>query len=85
VTLDLGAAFHRRRIRIVSSQVSTLDPALGPRWDRERRTAVVIDLLGQLPLVDLVSHRFTFRDAASAYSMLDDQPEECLQVVLTYV
>lgn len=85
VTLGLGTAFHRRRIRMVSSQVSTLDPALGPRWDRERRFAVVTDLLGQLPLLDLVSHRFDFHNAVSAYSMLEQQPEECLQVVLDYV
>ncbi len=37
VTLQLGGAFHRRRVRLISSQVSTVDPALQPRWGRERR------------------------------------------------
>ena len=32
VQLTLGGAFHRRRLRIVSSQVSTIDAALQPRW-----------------------------------------------------
>ena len=32
VPLMLGGAFHRRRLRIVSSQVSTIDAALQPRW-----------------------------------------------------
>lgn len=85
VTLDLGSAFHRRRIRVTSSQVSTLDPALAPRWDRDRRTALVNDLLGELPLADLITHTFPFREAASAYQLLDESPEESIQVMLDYV
>ena len=84
-TLALGGAFHRRRIRVVSSQVSTLDPSVTPRWDRTRRTALVSELLQELPLAALVTHRFPFRDAASAYEMLDRTPGECVQVVLDYV
>jgi 2-desacetyl-2-hydroxyethyl bacteriochlorophyllide A dehydrogenase len=84
-TLALGGAFHRRRLRVVSSQVSTLDPAVIPRWDRARRTGLVTDLLQELPLSQLVTHRFPFRQAAAAYELLDRAPEECLQVVLDYV
>ncbi len=84
-SLRLGAAFHRRRIRVVSSQVSSLDPALAPRWDRSRRTALVRQLLCELPLADLISHRIPFREAPSAYRLLDESPERCLQVVLTHV
>src|SRR5215210_6578915 len=32
VSLDLGSRFHRARLRLISSQVSQLDPALSPRW-----------------------------------------------------
>lgn len=85
VTLALGGAFHRRRLRLVSSQVSTLDPTLSPRWTRERRTDLVRTLLTELPLEDLISHRFPFSAAASAYELLERKPEECLQVVLDYV
>ena len=85
VRLALGGAFHRRRLRLVSSQVSTLDPSLSPRWTRERRTDLVRALLAELPLEDLISHRFPFSDAPSAYELLDARPEECLQVVLDYV
>jgi 2-desacetyl-2-hydroxyethyl bacteriochlorophyllide A dehydrogenase len=85
VTLGLGGAFHRRRLRVVSSQVSTLDPALSPRWSRERRTDMVRSLLTALPLEDLVTHRFPFSAAASAFALLENKPEECLQVVLDYV
>jgi 2-desacetyl-2-hydroxyethyl bacteriochlorophyllide A dehydrogenase len=85
VTLDLGAAFHRRRLRLVSSQVSTLDPALSPRWNRDRRTDLVRTLLEELPLDELISHRFPFAAAASAYELLEKAPEDSLQVVLDYV
>jgi 2-desacetyl-2-hydroxyethyl bacteriochlorophyllide A dehydrogenase len=84
-TVALGGAFHRRRVRVVSSQVSTLDPSLTPRWDRGRRTALVSELLQELPLSELITHRFGFADAASAYELLERAPGECLQVVLDYV
>ncbi len=85
VRLNLGDNFHRRRLRLVSSQVSTLDPALTPRWDRARRTALVSALLKELPLHDLITHRFPIDKAADAYDLLDRSPGECLQVVLDYV
>jgi 2-desacetyl-2-hydroxyethyl bacteriochlorophyllide A dehydrogenase len=85
VSLNLGGRFHRRRQRIVSSQVSTLDPALAPRWDRARRSSVVSGLLQELPLEPLITHRFPLDRAAAAYELLDRDPGECVQVVLDYV
>jgi 2-desacetyl-2-hydroxyethyl bacteriochlorophyllide A dehydrogenase len=85
VKLALGGAFHRRRLKLVSSQVSTIDPTLSPRWSRERRTELVRTLLAELPLDELITHRFPFSEAASAYELLETKPEECLQVVLNYV
>jgi len=85
VSLSLGGRFHRRRLRVVSSQVSTLDPALAPRWDRARRTALVSALLQELPLTELITHRFPFDQASAAYELLDRDAGECLQVVLDYV
>lgn len=85
VSLSLGGRFHRRRLRLVSSQVSTLDPALAPRWDRARRMALVSDLLGELPLSELITHRFPMDQAAAAYELLDRRAGDCLQVVLDYV
>lgn len=84
VTLDLGDAFHRRRLRLVGSQVSTVDPSLQPRWSRSRRLRLAVDLLRQLPLVGLVTHRVPFRRAAEAYALVDRRPQEVVQVVLTY-
>jgi 2-desacetyl-2-hydroxyethyl bacteriochlorophyllide A dehydrogenase len=85
VSLSLGGRFHRRRLRVLSSQVSTLDPTLAPRWDLPRRRALVSALLKELPLTDLITHRFPLDQAAAAYEMLDSRAGECLQVVLDYV
>ncbi len=84
VTLELGARFHRQRGRIVSSQVSSIDPALSRRWSRDRRLQTAAALLPNLPLESLVTHRFPFADAAEAYRLIDACPEEVLQVVLEY-
>jgi 2-desacetyl-2-hydroxyethyl bacteriochlorophyllide A dehydrogenase len=84
VSLQLGGNFHRGRLRLVSSQVSHVDPALAPRWDRERRLAVAKDLLRELVLAPLITHRIPFARATEAYALVDERPEETAQVVLTY-
>jgi 2-desacetyl-2-hydroxyethyl bacteriochlorophyllide A dehydrogenase len=84
VSLPLGERFHRGRIRIVSSQVGSINPALSARWDRERRARLTRDFLPQLQLADLITHRIPFERAEEAYELLDRRPEEAVQVVLTY-
>ena len=84
VALDLGGHFHRGRVSLRSSQVGRLNPALAPRWDRTRRTETVLGLLGRLDLESFISHRLPFDRAAEAYPLLDERPEEAVQVVFTY-
>jgi 2-desacetyl-2-hydroxyethyl bacteriochlorophyllide A dehydrogenase len=84
VTLDLGGHFHRGRVRVVSSQVGRIDPSLAPRWDRARRLGVATSLLRELELPSLISHRIPFAQAAEAYALLDERPDETIQVVLEY-
>ncbi len=84
VTLTLGGHFHRGRVRIRSSQVGQLNPELGARWDRARRSATVIDLLPRLRLTELITHRIPFEDAAEAYRLLDERGGETGQIVLLY-
>lgn len=68
--LDLGGAFHRGRLRLVSSQVSRLPP-LGPAWSVARRRRTAWRLLAEVPLERLVTLRAPFAEAASAYESLD--------------
>ncbi|MDP9251712.1 MAG: zinc-binding dehydrogenase [Chloroflexota bacterium] len=84
VSLDLGSRFHRARLRLVSSQVSQLDPALAPRWDRQRRVDTALSLLGELVIGPLITHHIPFAQAAEAYALVDQHPEETVQVILTY-
>ena len=35
--IELGGAFHRSRIKLISSQVSTVAPELSGRWDKARQ------------------------------------------------
>ena len=84
VELMLGGRFHRGRVRIRSSQVGRLDPALAPRWDQDRRITLVCDLLPQLRLAPLITHRFPFAAAPEAYRLIDTASDDVLQVALTY-
>ena len=84
VPLMLGGRFHRGRIRLRSTQVGRIPPELAGRWSYERRRSTVLDLLAELPVERLISHRFPFADAPSAYALLADEPGETAQVVLTY-
>jgi 2-desacetyl-2-hydroxyethyl bacteriochlorophyllide A dehydrogenase len=83
-SVDLGTHFHRGRLRIRSSQVSRIPPPLSARWTKARRIEVALDALKHVPVPDLVSHRFPIARAAEAYRLLDERPQDCLQVLLTY-
>jgi 2-desacetyl-2-hydroxyethyl bacteriochlorophyllide A dehydrogenase len=85
VTLSLGGHFHRGRVRVRSSQVGGINPELGPRWDRARRTETVLGLLPRLRLEELVSHRIPFEKAPQAYRLVDEDPGETVQVILVHV
>jgi 2-desacetyl-2-hydroxyethyl bacteriochlorophyllide A dehydrogenase len=84
VGVPLGGAFHRRRLRLVSSQVGTIDAALQPRWSYRRRLAVAASFLEQLELESLITQRVPLERAADAYRLVDERAEETVQVVLTY-
>ena len=84
VELNLGGHFHRSRIRLISSQVSTLAPELSGRWDKTRRFALAWSLLKQIDTERLITHRLPFAEATQAYHLLDQQPAQALQILLTY-
>lgn len=84
VNLELGGQFHRRRIRLISSQVSTLSPGLTGRWNKARRLAVAWRMLAGIKPSRFISHRFDVSQAPKAFQLLDNNPGEALQVVFTY-
>jgi 2-desacetyl-2-hydroxyethyl bacteriochlorophyllide A dehydrogenase len=83
VTLPLGADFHRRRLEIRSSQVSTVG-GRAVRWDRQRRLETTRALLPELPLSLLASHSFPFERVREAYAALDRGDDGVVHVALSY-
>jgi threonine dehydrogenase-like Zn-dependent dehydrogenase len=84
VELPLGGAFHRRRLTIRSSQVSTIPAALAARWDVGRRRRVAVALLGELPLSALATTEFAFEEASVAFQALDAREPGVFHVALRY-
>jgi threonine dehydrogenase-like Zn-dependent dehydrogenase len=84
VPLLLSPAFHFRRQRIVSSQVSSLGSGLQPRWTVERRYGAAMDLLRSDWLDTPVSHRFAFERAPEAYRILDEAANQAMGILLAY-
>ncbi len=86
VGLRLGEEFHHNRVAVVASQISGVAPALQHRWDGYRLARTAMDLAGsgRLKLVDLITHTMPLSEAGAAFTLLDQHPEEALQVVLSF-
>jgi len=82
--IDLGGAFHRSRIRLISSQVSTISPELSGRWNKSRRFDVAWNALERIKPEKWITHRFPIEEAAKAYQLLDKNPHETIQVIFDY-
>jgi 2-desacetyl-2-hydroxyethyl bacteriochlorophyllide A dehydrogenase len=84
VLLDLGGKFHRSRIKLISSQVSSISPELSGRWDKSRRFEVAWNALKRIEAEKWITHRFSLEQAAQAYQLLDNSPELALQIIFNY-
>lgn len=84
VNLQLGGNFHRDRIRILSSQVSTIASEYAGRWDKDRRLQLALQMIKHLKPSRLISHRFDINNAQQAYEQLVNDPQNTFQIVLEY-
>jgi threonine dehydrogenase-like Zn-dependent dehydrogenase len=82
--LSLGSEFHRRRLTLRATQVSTVPPLRAPRWSSSRRFALVRSLLFDERLDRLVEATRPFDEAPGTYAELDAAPGEHGQVVFHY-
>ncbi len=82
--INLGGDFHRSRIKLISSQVSTIAPELSGRWDKSRRFEVAWQALERIKPEKWITHRFALSDAAKAYQLLDENPQETIQVIFDH-
>jgi len=78
VPLELGAAFHARRLSIVSSQVGRIAPAQRSRWDYRRRMQLALTLLREPVLDVLISGESGFESLPQLMTSLAAAPGNVL-------
>lgn len=83
-TLNLGVEFHRSRIRLLSSQVSTIDPKLSARWNKSRRFDLAWRKIAELHPSRWITQQFPLEQAPQAYKLIDEHPEKTIQIILSY-
>ena len=83
-SLQLGEEFHHNRIRLISSQSFGVAPGISDRWNPARRMLTVMKLMTKLQLEAMITHRFKFSEAAKAFALLDQYPQDVLQIIMEY-
>ena len=85
VNVDLGGAFHSRRIRLVSSQVGQVAPSRRPRWTHRRRLEKALAILRDNPVLDrLVAASVTFATLPAALPGILTSTRSALPPVVCY-
>ncbi len=82
--INLDTDFHRNRVEIKSSQVSTIPQDYSNRWDKKRRIDTVLNLLKYSNFSDLITHEYDIQDAEEAYELLEDHPDKVIQLIFEY-
>jgi len=82
VTLPLGAAFHARRLRLVSSQVGAVAPRMRGRRTHAERLATALGLLDDARLDALLDGPSRFEDLPDTMARLAATPGALCHVVL---
>lgn len=70
VSLPLGADFHSKRLRLVSSQVGSIPPVRAPRWTHARRLGTALSLLLDPVLDRLISGESAFEELPGEYGTI---------------
>jgi 2-desacetyl-2-hydroxyethyl bacteriochlorophyllide A dehydrogenase len=86
VGLRLGEEFHHNRVHVVASQIGGVPAALRDRWTVERLHRVFAELMlaGRVDVAPLVTDVVPAADVATAFRLLDEHPQDALQVVLDF-
>ena len=84
--LFLGEEFHHNRVNIVGSQIFGTDPELAYRWNRLRlvQTFMRLQAAAVVDLKPILSHIIPFEEAGEGFRILDQEPENAVQVVLDF-
>ncbi len=82
--LALGGVFHRRHIRLLSSQVSYINSRWQARFSKNRRLQLAWQMLARHQPEQLISQRYPIDQAPAAYQLLDENAQTAVQILLTY-
>ena len=82
--IKLGGKFHRNRLKVISSQVSTISPEHEKTWTKKTRMEKALESIFRLKPHTLVTHQFSLEAANEAYDLLDKHPETAMQIVFNY-
>jgi 2-desacetyl-2-hydroxyethyl bacteriochlorophyllide A dehydrogenase len=78
VPLQLGEAFHAKRLSIVSSQVGHVAPSQCARWSHARRLALALRLLDDTRLDALISGETPFDELPLTMARLTTEPGDTI-------
>jgi 2-desacetyl-2-hydroxyethyl bacteriochlorophyllide A dehydrogenase len=84
VTVDLGGKAHRNRLQLITSQVSTLAPALTGRWDKQRRFELAWDMIRRIDPTQLITHTLSLHEAEGLYQKLHEAESGIVQPLFHY-
>jgi len=84
VAVPLGADFHCRRLKLISSQVGTIPLERQPRWTYRRRLETALSLLTDPALDRLISHRIPFRSLPDRLPELLNKASDVLAALVVY-
>lgn len=81
ISIQLGGAFHSKRLRLISSQVGAVPACRRARWSFGRRMAKALELLQDDSLDHLISGETGFADLADDYPrILSSQTTLCHRI-----
>lgn len=85
-TIDLHDEVHTFGLRVIGAHASNHPQVETPfnQWTRERNVELYLDFLaaGLVQTADLITHRFSWREAAKVYRMLMEDRTRTLGVIL---
>jgi len=85
--LRLGEEWHFNRQTIVSgARLESVPYRDHPRWDPARVERTVLELFarGRLSVTGLLQPRVPIAEAAEAYRLIDQHPEQCVKLAVEY-
>ncbi|OKY78353.1 MAG: Threonine dehydrogenase Tdh [Candidatus Methanohalarchaeum thermophilum] len=82
--VKLGTEFHRNRIKILSSQVSSIRPDISKRWDKDRRINLSLDLIQEIDVKELITDEFRLKEAQRAYNKIENRKKDVVQILFKY-